>query len=67
MLGHRTLNVEDYLAIFKRRWWIVVIPTIILPIAAIALTFVIPPVSKRCPRTSSIRSSTRTWTAAWHR
>src|ERR1039458_8913508 len=44
MLGHRTLNVEDYLAIFKRRWWIVVIPTIILPIAAIALTFVIPPV-----------------------
>ena len=44
MLGHRTLNVEDYLAIFKRRWWIVVIPTVILPIAAIALTFVIPPV-----------------------
>jgi polysaccharide chain length determinant protein (PEP-CTERM system associated) len=38
------LNVEDYLAIFKRRWWIVVIPTVILPIAAIALTFVIPPV-----------------------
>ena len=44
MLGHRALNVEDYLAIFKRRWWIVVIPTVILPIAAIALTFVIPPV-----------------------
>ena len=44
MLGHRTLNVEDYLAIFKRRWWIVVIPTVILPIAAIALTLVIPPV-----------------------
>src|ERR1039458_9369924 len=44
MLGHRTLNVEDYLAIFKRRWWIIVIPTVILPIAAIALTFVIPPV-----------------------
>ena len=44
MLGHRTLNVEDYLVIFKRRWWIVVVPTVILPIAAIALTFVIPPV-----------------------
>src|ERR1035441_5432404 len=44
MLGHRTLNVEDYLTIVKRRWWIVVIPTVILPIAAIALTFVIPPV-----------------------
>src|ERR1035438_6427185 len=44
MLGHRALNVEDYLAIVKRQWWIVVIPTVILPIAAIALTFVIPPV-----------------------
>ena len=44
MLGHRTLNVEDYLAIFKRRWWIIAIPTVILPIAAIAVTFVIPPV-----------------------
>jgi polysaccharide chain length determinant protein (PEP-CTERM system associated) len=44
MLGHRTLNVEDYLAIFKRRWWIIVIPTVIIPIAAIAVTFVIPPV-----------------------
>jgi polysaccharide chain length determinant protein (PEP-CTERM system associated) len=44
MLGHRTLNVEDYLAILKRRWWIIAIPTVILPIAAIAVTFVIPPV-----------------------
>src|ERR1017187_5656573 len=44
MLGHRALDVEDYLAIVKRRWWIVVITPIILPIAASALTFVIPPV-----------------------
>ena len=44
MLGHRTLNAEDYLAMFKRRWWIVAIPAIIFPIAAICITFVIPPV-----------------------
>jgi polysaccharide chain length determinant protein (PEP-CTERM system associated) len=43
MLGHRTLNVEDYLTILKRRWWIIAIPTIILPIIAIVITFFIPP------------------------
>lgn len=43
MLGHRTLNVEDYLAILKRRWWIIAIPAIILPILAVVFTFYIPP------------------------
>ena len=43
MVGHRTMNVEDYLSIFKRRWWIVAIPAVILTIVAFALTFVIPP------------------------
>ncbi len=32
MLGHRALNLEDYAAILKRRWWIVVVPALILPI-----------------------------------
>jgi polysaccharide chain length determinant protein (PEP-CTERM system associated) len=43
MLGHRTLNLEDYLTILKRRWWIIAIPTIVLPIVAIGITFLIPP------------------------
>jgi polysaccharide chain length determinant protein (PEP-CTERM system associated) len=43
MLGHRTLNVEDYVAILKRRWWIIAIPTIILPLVAVGVTFFIPP------------------------
>jgi polysaccharide chain length determinant protein (PEP-CTERM system associated) len=43
MLGHRTLNAEDYLFILKRRWWIIAIPTIILPLVAIGITFFIPP------------------------
>jgi polysaccharide chain length determinant protein (PEP-CTERM system associated) len=43
MLGHRALNVEDYLAILKRRWWIVAIPAMILPVVAIAATHFIAP------------------------
>ena len=43
MLGHRTLTMEDYGAILKRRWWIIVIPTVVLPIIAVAIALVIPP------------------------
>ena len=43
MLGHRVLTMEDYGAILKRRWWIIVIPTVVLPIVAVAIAFVIPP------------------------
>lgn len=43
MLGHRTLNVEDYLAILKRRWWIIAIPAILAPIIAVGATFFIRP------------------------
>ena len=42
MLGHRKLNAEDYLAVLKRRWWIIAIPAIISPIIAIGITFFIP-------------------------
>ena len=34
MLGHRALTMEDYGAILKRRWWIIVIPAVVLPIIA---------------------------------
>ena len=43
MLGHRALNVEDYLAILKRRWWLIAIPTFILPVLAVVATLYIPP------------------------
>lgn len=43
MLGHRTLVVEDYIAIVKRRGWIVLIPLILFPIIGFGLTFFIAP------------------------
>jgi polysaccharide chain length determinant protein (PEP-CTERM system associated) len=43
MLGHRAMTMEDYGAILKRRWWIIVIPAVVLPIIAVAISFVIPP------------------------
>jgi polysaccharide chain length determinant protein (PEP-CTERM system associated) len=43
MLGHRTLNVEDYVAILKRRWWVIAIPTILFPIIGFAITYSITP------------------------
>ena len=43
MLGHRTLEVEDYLWILKRRWWMILIPLAILPIVALAISYTIPP------------------------
>jgi polysaccharide chain length determinant protein (PEP-CTERM system associated) len=42
MLGHRPLNAEDYLTILKRRWWIIAIPTLVLPVIAVAATLYIP-------------------------
>ena len=43
MLGHRPMVPEDYLAILKRRWWIVLLPVLILPILAYAFSYTIPP------------------------
>ena len=42
MLGHRPLNAEDYFTILKRRWWIIGIPAIILPVLAVVATLYIP-------------------------
>src|SRR5580698_511459 len=44
MLGHRTLSLDDYLGILKRRWMLIVIPAIILPIVAIAITYRLTPI-----------------------
>jgi polysaccharide chain length determinant protein (PEP-CTERM system associated) len=44
MLGHRTLSVEEYFHMLKRRWWIVLIPALLLGVVGLGLTFFVPPV-----------------------
>ena len=43
MIGHRPLVPEDYLAILKRRWWILLLPLLILPIVSYSFSYTIPP------------------------
>lgn len=43
MLGHRTLNAEDYFAILKRRWWIILVPALLMPVMAVILTYFLTP------------------------
>lgn len=43
MLGHRALNLEDYTTILKRRWWIIVIPALILPIITYGISHFVQP------------------------
>ena len=42
MLGHRTLSPEDYFNILKKRWWIVLIPAVLLGVVGLGLTFFVP-------------------------
>jgi polysaccharide chain length determinant protein (PEP-CTERM system associated) len=42
MLGHRTLEVGDYVSMLHRRRWLVAIPTITLPILAVILASFLP-------------------------
>jgi polysaccharide chain length determinant protein (PEP-CTERM system associated) len=44
MLGHRTLTLEDYLAILKRRWMYILIPALVLPLVGFAISYRITPV-----------------------
>src|SRR6185312_4005694 len=43
MLGHRTLNAEDYFAILKRRWWLLCVPAAIVPVLAVGSTYFLTP------------------------
>lgn len=43
MLGHRALNLDDYLGILKRRWWMIAIPAVLLTLAGLGLTYIVPP------------------------
>ena len=42
MIVHRELTIEDYLAIARRRIWLLVIPAVIFPIAAYAISLLLP-------------------------
>jgi polysaccharide chain length determinant protein (PEP-CTERM system associated) len=44
MLGHRPLVIEDYFAILKRRGWMVVVPAVLIPIIAVAITYRLTPI-----------------------
>jgi polysaccharide chain length determinant protein (PEP-CTERM system associated) len=44
MLGHRTLNFEDYVTILKRRWYVIAIPAVLLPIVALLISYRLTPV-----------------------
>lgn len=44
MLGHRPLVIEDYFAILKRRGWMIIIPALLMPILAIAITYKLTPI-----------------------
>lgn len=43
MLGHRPLDADDYLSILKHRWWLFVVPAVLLAAAGIVATLFIPP------------------------
>jgi len=43
MLGHRPLNVEDYLGILKRRGWIILVPLVLLPILTYSASYTVAP------------------------
>lgn len=42
MLGHRDLSIDDYLAILRRRLWIILIPALIAPISAYLFSLTLP-------------------------
>jgi polysaccharide chain length determinant protein (PEP-CTERM system associated) len=44
MLSHRSFTLEDYVAILKRRWWLIAIPAVILPIVALAISYRLTPI-----------------------
>ncbi len=43
MLGHRSLTPEDYIGIVKRRWYVILLPILIVPILAWGLSFLLHP------------------------
>jgi polysaccharide chain length determinant protein (PEP-CTERM system associated) len=46
MLGHRTMTAQDYMSILKKRWWMIVLPAVILTIAGFVIAHLVPPIYK---------------------
>ena len=42
MLGHRELTIDDYLAILRRRLWVILIPAVLGPVAAYLFSLALP-------------------------
>lgn len=42
MLGHRTLTVEDYWAMLRRRMWLIIVPVVVLPVLAYGYSLTLP-------------------------
>ena len=38
MLGNRELTIDDYLAMLRRRWWVILIPALVGPALALAFS-----------------------------
>jgi polysaccharide chain length determinant protein (PEP-CTERM system associated) len=43
MIENRELNLDDYLAILRRRLWVILIPTLLAPLLAFGISFLFPP------------------------
>jgi polysaccharide chain length determinant protein (PEP-CTERM system associated) len=43
MLGHRAMTVDDYVGILRRRWLLILLPTLLLPVLAYLVSLVLPP------------------------
>ena len=43
MLGQRELGFDDYMAILRRRLWVLVIPALVGPVVAFLVTLVLTP------------------------
>jgi polysaccharide chain length determinant protein (PEP-CTERM system associated) len=42
MIGHREMSMDDYVAILRRHLWVIVIPTLLLPVVAYLVSLALP-------------------------
>ncbi len=51
MLGHRSMNVNDYMQILKRRFWVLALPIVVVPMIAVLIAEFLP---KRFTATTTV-------------
>src|SRR5260370_9157371 len=42
MLGHREITADEYIAMLRRRWWIILVPALIVPMITYGISLRIP-------------------------